>query len=177
MHIFRLIGVFTLPETLWVSSCLCMTPTHKKYPVCSDWSAHTCLNQRLQSALWCFQLPVLRLHFCCEYRHTICKYVTRWCSVMSQSPRIRGGATWQGFSGVAVSMGERSCWSWLIFYMQKNPHNTLKERKDIIIGLIQTSKSFATEETLRRRTSPQKSRLQVHLNYPNSKLICGLRVT
>ena len=56
---------------LWLLSL--QSPPSSRYPVCSDWSAHTCLSQHcppcLHSALSSFWLP---LSFTlCEYRHSL----------------------------------------------------------------------------------------------------------
>ena len=76
-----------LSEKLCFSSCLFKAPPPEEL-VCSNWSAHTRLTQQhtpcLRSALSCFQLPV-------SFPSIVniwCKFVTWWCSVMSQSYRI-----------------------------------------------------------------------------------------
>ena len=57
-------------------------------PVCEDWSAHTRLSQHcspyLQQAFSCFW-DSSWLHFFCQFKHQLCRCVTPWQSVMSQS--------------------------------------------------------------------------------------------
>ena len=61
----------------------------------SDWSTLTGLNQHGSQQRGSYAKSILTWQTSHEVNYT--KYVTLWCSVMSQSHRIRGGATDEAF--------------------------------------------------------------------------------
>ena len=81
-------------------------------------------------------------------RHKSCKYVTRWCCVMSQSHRIKGGTTDETFQGQCCLWERRASvsadieiFNFKMFYQDTNFYKTQKERKKWkgIIGLFNIS--------------------------------------
>ena len=83
-----------LSEKLCFCSCLFKAPP-PEHPICSDWSAHTRLSKQplTTTEQLCYQF----LHAELAARHASCKCVSCWQSVMSQSHKIKGGATDERF--------------------------------------------------------------------------------
>ena len=108
-----------LSESLCFTSCLLKAPSRD--PVCSDWSAHTCMTQQRwqQQSSWAN---------CNMSNLLLCKCVTWWLSVMSQSHRIKGGTPDEVFQGhcflwergAAVGEDLVTFISFKIFDMQQN---------------------------------------------------------
>ena len=77
----------TVQRSSSVWNSLFSSPQPPKYPACSDWSAHTRLNQHcspsLRSALLCFHLPVNLTSFS-KYRYKLCICVTWWRGLMKK---------------------------------------------------------------------------------------------
>ena len=118
--VFKLAFIFShfippLSEALCFSSSFFKVPP-PKYPVCSDWSAHTCLKLAVS--------------------HKLCKCGTRWHSVLSLSHGIKGGKLTRRLRSCVSLCGREelllmwtlTCFIFTISLMCKNL-KTLKERK------------------------------------------------
>ena len=106
---------------LWLRrSCLFKAPP-PEYTAIYDWSAHTCLSQHHQQQ---------QQSSCAEFRRKICKCVTLWCSVMSQSHGIQGEMTDEVFQ-------EQRFLRFKIFYVK-----TLKGQLHQFITLKCVSRSW-----------------------------------
>ena len=117
--------------------CLFKAPS-PKFPVSANWSADTCLSHHWQQQLNNIRAALLNqvLHTKLAARHKLRKCLTLWRSVMSQRRLFKGGTTDEAFQEQCFLWERWASVGWTvtlltsdIYYMHKNPYNTLKERE------------------------------------------------
>ena len=135
------ITTFSVPKTASLFSFSCTV-----FPVCSDWTAHTCLSRRHLPRLWSTLLDVIFLLAVFlpqsqAWIMQICDTVMKWCQEVTE---LKAGLLTGGFGHFRSSSlcGTEELplgfLTFKTFCMHKNLYKTLKERErqKSAIGLL-----------------------------------------